>query len=103
MRGVLATARQPPIIRRILLFTIAVSNPPTRFFTLRDLNSMEIAHPYLLFLGDVHDDLAAKTAYGIVDWRREWCLGSYACPAARRTRNCPKWILRLPAPPAPAR
>jgi len=36
---------------------------------------MEIAHPYLLFLGDVHDDLAAKTAYGIVDWRRDWCVG----------------------------
>lgn len=36
---------------------------------------MEIAHPYLLFLGDVPDALAAKTAIGIVDWRREWCLG----------------------------
>lgn len=36
---------------------------------------MEIAHPYLLFLGDVHDALAAKTATGIVDWRRDWCLG----------------------------
>ncbi|EFO30812.1 conserved hypothetical protein [Roseibium sp. TrichSKD4] len=36
---------------------------------------MEIAHPYLLFLGDVHDALAAKTAIGIVDWRKDWCLG----------------------------
>ena len=36
---------------------------------------MEIAHPYLLFLGDVPDALAAKTAAGIVDWRRDWCLG----------------------------
>lgn len=36
---------------------------------------MEIAHPYLLFLGDVHDALAAKTALGIVDWRSDWCLG----------------------------
>ena len=36
---------------------------------------MEIEHPYLLFLGDVHDQLAAKTAQGIVDWRNEWCLG----------------------------
>ncbi|MBN9671436.1 N-acetyltransferase DgcN [Roseibium aggregatum] len=36
---------------------------------------MEIAHPYLLFLGDVHDALAAKTATGIVDWRKDWCLG----------------------------
>ena len=31
--------------------------------------------PYLLFLGDVPDQLAAKTASGIATWRREWCLG----------------------------
>ena len=36
---------------------------------------MEIAKPYLLFLGDVHDQLAAKTAQGIVDWRPDWCVG----------------------------
>jgi uncharacterized NAD-dependent epimerase/dehydratase family protein len=36
---------------------------------------MELAKPYLLFLGDVHDQLAAKTAQGIVDWRRDWCVG----------------------------
>lgn len=36
---------------------------------------MEIAKPYLLFLGDVHDQLAAKTAGGIVDWRPDWCVG----------------------------
>ena len=36
---------------------------------------MEIARPYLLFLGDVPDSLAAKTALGIVDWRRDWGVG----------------------------
>jgi len=36
---------------------------------------MEIERPYLLFLGDVADALAAKTAIGIVDWRQEWCTG----------------------------
>ncbi|MEM1048023.1 MAG: N-acetyltransferase DgcN [Pseudomonadota bacterium] len=36
---------------------------------------MEIQHPYLLFLGDVADALAAKTAIGIVDWRQDWCVG----------------------------
>ncbi|KZM48102.1 N-acetyltransferase DgcN [Labrenzia sp. OB1] len=36
---------------------------------------MEIARPYLLFLGDVADALAAKTATGIVDWRKDWCIG----------------------------
>lgn len=38
---------------------------------------MQIAHPYLLFLGDVPDALAAKTALGIVDWRPEWCIGQH--------------------------
>ena len=36
---------------------------------------MQIATPYLMFLGDVPDRLAAKTAYGINDWRPEWCVG----------------------------
>jgi uncharacterized NAD-dependent epimerase/dehydratase family protein len=36
---------------------------------------MDIAKPYLLFLGDVKDQLAAKTAQGIVDWRPDWCIG----------------------------
>jgi uncharacterized NAD-dependent epimerase/dehydratase family protein len=38
---------------------------------------MEIVHPYLLFLGDVPDTLAAKTGLGIVDWRRDWCIGQH--------------------------
>ena len=36
---------------------------------------MPIEHPYLLFLGDAADQLAAKTAQGVKDWRPEWCLG----------------------------
>ncbi|HCE3035513.1 TPA: DUF1611 domain-containing protein [Vibrio parahaemolyticus] len=36
---------------------------------------MQIAQPYLLFLGDVTDPLAAKTARGIYQWRPEICLG----------------------------
>ncbi|MFK7793081.1 MAG: N-acetyltransferase DgcN [Devosiaceae bacterium] len=35
----------------------------------------ELQKPYVLFLGDVPDALAAKTATGIVDWRRDWCVG----------------------------
>ncbi len=31
--------------------------------------------PYLLFLGDAHDALAAKVAQGIVDWRPENAVG----------------------------
>lgn len=36
---------------------------------------MIIEQPYVLFLGDVPDQLAAKTAMGVVDWRKENCLG----------------------------
>ena len=36
---------------------------------------MTIQHPYLLFLGDAADQLAAKTAQGVVHWRPNWCLG----------------------------
>ncbi|MCC2111292.1 MAG: DUF1611 domain-containing protein [Hyphomicrobiales bacterium] len=36
---------------------------------------MQIDPPYLLFLGDVADALAAKTAQGVVDWRPQFCLG----------------------------
>ncbi len=40
-----------------------------------DILPMQIRNPYFMFLGDVPDQLAAKTAQGIVDWRRDWCLG----------------------------
>ena len=43
---------------------------------------MQIEHPYLMFLGDAADQLAAKTAQGIVHWRRDWCLGQL------RLENC---------------
>lgn len=47
---------------------------------------MDIAKPYLLFLGDVRDQLAAKTASGIVDWRPEWCVGQLRLPNCQA--NC---------------
>ncbi len=37
--------------------------------------NMRIEQPYLLFLGDAPDQLAAKTAQGIKDWRPETCVG----------------------------
>ncbi len=50
---------------------------------------MEIARPYLLFLGDVPDALAAKTALGIVDWRPEWCLGQHRLPGCAADAGIP--------------
>ncbi|MDP6564144.1 MAG: DUF1611 domain-containing protein [Alphaproteobacteria bacterium] len=39
--------------------------------------------PYLLFLGDAADQLAAKTATGIADWRPEWCVGQMRLPGCQ--------------------
>ena len=50
---------------------------------------MEIAHPYLLFLGDVPDALAAKTALGIVDWRPDWCAGQLRLPGCAADARLP--------------
>ena len=36
-----------------------------------------------MFLGDVPDQLGAKTAQGIVDWRPEWCLGQMRMPGCQ--------------------
>jgi uncharacterized NAD-dependent epimerase/dehydratase family protein len=38
---------------------------------------MEIKRPYLLFLGDAADPLAAKVAQGIKDWRPENAVGQF--------------------------
>ncbi len=50
---------------------------------------MEIARPYLLFLGDVPDQLAAKTALGIVDWRPDWCVGQLRLPGCEADAKRP--------------
>jgi uncharacterized NAD-dependent epimerase/dehydratase family protein len=47
---------------------------------------MELKRPFLIFLGDVADDLAAKTAFGIVDWRRDWCVAQLRLPGC--VPNC---------------
>ena len=36
---------------------------------------MALATPYLMFVGDAPDQLAAKVAIGVVHWRPEWCKG----------------------------
>lgn len=41
---------------------------------------MSIESPYLLFLGDAADALAAKVAQGIVDWRPQNCVGQLRLP-----------------------
>ncbi|MBX9932764.1 MAG: DUF1611 domain-containing protein [Methylobacterium sp.] len=54
---------------------------------------MQIATPYLMFLGDVPDKLAAKTAFGIADWRPEWCVGQLRMPGCAADLGIPDLTL----------
>ncbi|PIE25561.1 MAG: EBNA-1 nuclear protein [Planctomycetota bacterium] len=51
---------------------------------------MEIPRPYLIFLGDVQDQFAAKTAHGIVDWRPEHCVGQLRLPGCQAKLALPE-------------
>src|ERR1700758_2260449 len=51
---------------------------------------MAIAHPYLMFLGEAPDQLAAKTAQGIVHWRPDWCLGQLRLPGCQADLGLPE-------------
>jgi uncharacterized NAD-dependent epimerase/dehydratase family protein len=50
---------------------------------------MRIATPYLLFLGDAPDQLAAKTADGIRRWRPELCIGQLRLPGCKADLGLP--------------
>jgi uncharacterized NAD-dependent epimerase/dehydratase family protein len=41
---------------------------------------VKIENPYLMFLGNAADQLAAKTANGVRVWRPDWCLGQFRLP-----------------------
>jgi uncharacterized NAD-dependent epimerase/dehydratase family protein len=48
-----------------------------------------IRTPYLLFIGDAPDQLAAKTADGIAYWRPEICLGQLRLPGCKADLRIP--------------
>lgn len=48
-----------------------------------------LERPYLLFLGDARDQLAAKSAVGLHTWRREWCAGQLTLPGCRASLALP--------------
>ncbi|MCA1972245.1 MAG: DUF1611 domain-containing protein, partial [Caenispirillum sp.] len=54
---------------------------------------MQLQHPYLLFLGDAADDLAAKTAAGVAQWRPEWCVGQLRLPGCNTSLDLPDMTL----------
>lgn len=45
--------------------------------------------PYLLYLGNAPDDLAAKTARGLAYWRPQWCVGQFRGSQCRTTLGLP--------------
>ena len=51
---------------------------------------MEIQPPYLIFIGDARDQLAAKTGQGIVDWRPERALGQLRLPGCGADLGIPE-------------
>lgn len=46
--------------------------------------------PYLLYLGNAPDDLAAKTARGIAHWRPQHCIGQLSGSACQTTIGLPE-------------
>ena len=50
---------------------------------------MSLAHPYLLFLGDAPDPLAAKVAQGIKDWRPDASVGQFRLPGCNADMGLP--------------
>lgn len=48
-----------------------------------------IEKPYLLFLGDAPDALAAKTADGVARWRPEDCVGQWRLPGCQADLGLP--------------
>lgn len=44
------------------------------------LTTISLAAPYLIYLGDVADELHAKTGVGIVQWRPERCVAQMRLP-----------------------
>lgn len=50
---------------------------------------MTLRTPYLLFIGDAPDQLAAKTAAGVAFWRSEICLGQLRLPGCKADLQLP--------------
>ncbi|MBX2882149.1 MAG: DUF1611 domain-containing protein [Granulosicoccus sp.] len=46
--------------------------------------------PYLLFLGDAADPLAAKVAQGVFDWRPEFCVGQFSMAGCNADLGLPE-------------
>lgn len=68
--------------------------PAVRTASVADAGSaslvVSLPAPYLLFLGDVTEPGYAKTAFGLRDWARDFCVGEFALPTATVSAGLPK-------------
>src|SRR5215469_7197035 len=64
-----------PATRSFPRASISLLSHPIRM--LERTPAVELKTPYLLFLGDAPDQLAAKTAAGVAYWRPEKCVGQF--------------------------
>jgi len=51
---------------------------------------MLLRQPYLLFVGDARDELAAKTAAGVLQWRPELCVGQVTLDGCQAQLDLPE-------------
>jgi uncharacterized NAD-dependent epimerase/dehydratase family protein len=58
---------------------------------------VEIKAPYLLFLGEAADALAAKTSIGVAQWRPEKCVGQLRLPGCKADAGFPDMDVRAAA------
>ena len=56
--------------------------------------NMKLDKPYLLFLGDAPDELAAKTAFGVFEWCPDDCVGQFQLPGCVPALKLPSLSIR---------
>ncbi len=49
----------------------------------------DFSPPYLVFLGDARDQLAAKMGVACVQWRPDWCIGQLRLPGCKADARIP--------------
>src|SRR5579863_9111041 len=68
-----------------------------RSSALRGVGAVTLRTPYLLFIGDAPDQLAAKTAAGIAFWRPEISLGQLRLPGCNADLGIPDMTIEAAA------
>lgn len=56
----------------------------------RLVDNLTLPQPYLLFLGDTTEPSFAKTAFGLVDWAGDRCVGEYAIAGCTVSTGLPR-------------